>query len=283
MRFVLLAGILLSLAPGTLEAEERTPLFVDEVRFKDFPPELASKMSSWGSALAAEIAGVLQGSKKYQPMTMENLKAQLGKEKIKQSLACEDAACINRIVENFGCSESVFTTVRHIDDGTAQITIAHSQVDGKTTGIPPRYVNPQFSQIVDVLQEIVPSLSSLSIKGQVNLASSASLSGQGQPVSISIKSDEAASEGAVPKVNNPCILYQKCCIALAKSSGDLNHWPPEAVQQNIDGCKQWAKLDAPYRDLARERACEHLLGTIKDQIRAVLSRYPDYSFPTECR
>lgn len=285
MRLLLLAIILLAMAPGLLVADERKPLFVDEVRFKDFPEETTTKMSSWGSALAAEIAGVLQGSKKYQPMTMENLEAQLGKERIKQTLACGDAACVNRIVENFGCSESVFATVRYIDKDSTQITLTFSEGDEKAAGIRPRYARPVFPELAENLQEMVTELFQSSSAQKEEPSATLSLSlGSGEKKESGAETERVApgnDSNANPK--NPCEVYLKCCIAMGQFNRDLSGWTDEAVRMHIDGCEQWAKPNSPYRDMARERACEHYLTISKNTVQTILTRYPDYPFPAECK
>ena len=150
-----------TLLPCLGYGQEKVPLFVDEVRFRDFSPSLAGKMRSWGPALAAEVSGVLAGTIHYSPMTMENLESQLGKEERKASLACEDASCINRIVENFGCSQSVFSVVRSISRDKVQVTLFHT-ANGEGAGQTlPRYSTPGFEELASVLRQMTEELFNL--------------------------------------------------------------------------------------------------------------------------
>jgi hypothetical protein len=147
-----------SLITTHTQAQEKTPLFIDEVRFDGTPPSMEKQIPLWGSALAAEISGVLSDSQKYSPMTMKNLEAQLGKERRKEALACADASCVNRIVENFGISESVFGVVTWLGDGQVQLTLVHMANEMKVGEAKPRYCVPGFRSIAEALQDMSEDL-----------------------------------------------------------------------------------------------------------------------------
>ena len=163
----LLAGCLLLVMLGLSAAgvaQEKTPLFIDEVRFRDFPTVQESKMRSWGPALAVEVSGALREAEAYTPKTLENLQSQLGKEKIGETLACEDAPCINRIMKNFGCSESVFAVVRYIGTDQAKVTLTHTAGDDKVKDATPRYMKPEFALLAAALRSMAGELLGVSVR-----------------------------------------------------------------------------------------------------------------------
>lgn len=154
-----LLGVLVAVAfPRGPEAQEKRYLFVDEVRFKGFPTDQERKMRTWGSGLAAELCAALRDAGEFMPMTLENMEAQLGKEKLKQTLACEDTACVNRVVENFGISESVFGVVRWIARDNVQVTLVRMAGGEKIADMKPRYIDPGFKAIAGALAEMAQDL-----------------------------------------------------------------------------------------------------------------------------
>ena len=154
-----LLGVLVAVAfPRGPEAQEKRYLFVDEVRFKGFPADEERKMRTWGSGLAAELCAALRDAGEFMPMTLENMEAQLGKEKLKQTLACEDTACVNRVVENFGISESVFGVVRWIARDNLQVTLVRMAGGEKIADMKPRYIGPGYKAIADALAEMAQDL-----------------------------------------------------------------------------------------------------------------------------
>ncbi|MFH1529262.1 MAG: hypothetical protein ABIK09_00865 [Pseudomonadota bacterium] len=152
------AALFFVIAP-TLRAEEAPiPLYVADVQFSDFSAAEMKEMRSWGRAMAAEVKGGLRDMPARTPVTMENLEAQLGKERLKATLACEDVACVNRIVENFGCSESVFVVVRRVSTGKVQVTMDHVAGDEVIASLPPRYTGAEFDSIRKTVQEMAQAL-----------------------------------------------------------------------------------------------------------------------------
>jgi len=140
--------ILMSLlAPGFGAAEEKKPLFVDDVRLKGVPASMKDTVSFWGAALAAEICGVLREANYYSPMTLQNLEAQLGMERRKAALACADSSCLNQIVENFGISESLFGTVMWLGKNRVQLTLVYTAGFEKVGEAVPRYAAPDFEEM----------------------------------------------------------------------------------------------------------------------------------------
>ena len=136
------------------QAEEPTPIFVADVQFTGFKDSESGKMESWAAALAAELKGALAGLATHTPMTLENLQAQLGKERLKATFACEDAACVNRIVENFGCSETIFAVVRYISEDQVQVTLDHAAGETVLHTVPPKYVKRDFNAIRVAIHEL---------------------------------------------------------------------------------------------------------------------------------
>ena len=79
----LVVGCLLflsALIPLPGHGQEKTSLFIDEVRFKGAPFSMKEQVLLWGSALAVEVSGVLRDVDRFTPMTLQNLESQLGKE-----------------------------------------------------------------------------------------------------------------------------------------------------------------------------------------------------------
>ena len=146
--------VLVSLVPGDGLCQEKVQLFVDEVRFQNFPASMKDTLAPWGSALAAEITGALEGAPGFSAMTLENLKAQLGKERIRATLACEDSACVNRIVESFGCSETLFPVVRYISKDRAQVTVTHTAGWEKVASRGPMVVPPTYESLTGALRSL---------------------------------------------------------------------------------------------------------------------------------
>ena len=159
VRWTVTVGIVATaLLASPVHAEEKTPLFINEVRFKGTPAAMQEHIPRWGSALASEISGAFGGASKYTPMTFENLDAQLGMEKRKAKLECMDAACVNRIVENFGISESLFGQVTWIQDKKVQITLVHMAHEKKVAEAQPRYCEPDYEVIMQAFRGMTTGL-----------------------------------------------------------------------------------------------------------------------------
>ena len=146
--------VLIALAPRLGFGQEKIQLFVDEVRFKNFPSNDQDPLEPWRSALAAEITGALEVAPRFSPVTLENLEAQLGKERLKATLACEDSNCVNRIVENFGCSETLFPVVRYISKDKAQVTVTHTAEGEKVASRGPLVVPPTYEALASALRSL---------------------------------------------------------------------------------------------------------------------------------
>ncbi|MFH1531356.1 MAG: hypothetical protein ABIK09_11575 [Pseudomonadota bacterium] len=143
---------------GPVRADEPTPLFIADVQFTGFTAAERTEMEGWPAAFAAEVKGALAGTAGLTPMTLENLQAQLGKERLKATFACEDAACLNRIVENFGCSETIFTVVRRIGADKVQVTMDHTAGETVLHSAPPVYAARDFDGIRGAIQELAGTL-----------------------------------------------------------------------------------------------------------------------------
>ena len=156
-RFFLVILALAVLVPEGA-AQDRKQLFVDEVRFQGFPKAWEDRFQSWGMGLAMVVSGALNQSSTHLPMTMANLKSQLGKEKIKETLACADASCVNRMVENFGLSESLFGMVVYVSESKALVTLTHT-ADGEKVGeVGPAQAAPDFDSLSAILSGLAAQL-----------------------------------------------------------------------------------------------------------------------------
>jgi len=76
-----------------------------------------------GPVLASEVQVALQATGGLQALTLENLEAQLRKEKRKALLSCADHGCVQRIIENFGIPDTVFGRVKALGGERAHITL----------------------------------------------------------------------------------------------------------------------------------------------------------------
>ena len=147
-------AVLCVVAPRPGVGQEKVQLFVDEVRFKGFPHLLEATVGPWGAALSAEVSGVLEAAPRHSPVTLENLKAQLGKERLKATMACQDSNCVNRIVENFGCSETLFPVVRYISRKKAQVSVTHTADGVKMASRGPIVVPPTYESLAGALRSL---------------------------------------------------------------------------------------------------------------------------------
>ena len=163
----LVVGCLLflsALIPLPGHGQEKTSLFIDEVRFKGAPFSMKEQVLLWGSALAVEVSGVLRDVDRFTPMTLQNLESQLGKEERKATLACADASCINRIVENFGISESVFGVVTWLGRKKVQVSLVHTAGDEKVGEAAPRYAAPEYDAIAQALRVMAGELFGVTVR-----------------------------------------------------------------------------------------------------------------------
>mgnify|MGYP002641368317 CR=1 FL=1 len=158
-RFFMVPLLVLALPIAPLIAQEKTSLYIERVDFREFPPELEEQTRTWPVALTKEIQGMILVTRpSYIPQTWENLDEQLKKEQKKEILACTDKSCLNRIVENFGISETVFTTVTYISEGRVQVAINHSATGEIVKQVPPNYSRPDFDALVATLRQMTGDL-----------------------------------------------------------------------------------------------------------------------------
>jgi len=83
----------------------------------------ADGLADLGPVLASEIQVALQAGGRFQPLTLENLEAQLRKEKKKALLSCADDGCVQRIIENFGIPDTIFGRVKALGAERLHITL----------------------------------------------------------------------------------------------------------------------------------------------------------------
>jgi hypothetical protein len=123
-------------------------VFVEDVKV-ELNGWAAPDAKALGQALAADLQTAIAPNTAFAPMTFENLEAQLRKEKRAEQLACSkaDAACIQKILDNYGCEERLFGTVRQVRD-QAQVTLTRfrnqQMVPGGTAS---DYVKPEAGEI----------------------------------------------------------------------------------------------------------------------------------------
>ncbi|MFH1530790.1 MAG: hypothetical protein ABIK09_08685 [Pseudomonadota bacterium] len=83
----------------------------------------AKGLEELGPVLASEIQVALQGAGSFQALTLENLEAQLRKEKKKALLSCADDGCVQRIIENFGIPDTIFGRVKTLGTERLHLTL----------------------------------------------------------------------------------------------------------------------------------------------------------------
>jgi len=117
-------GMLRALVNTSTETATATTTTVGVVRVfvSDVDLDLEG-MEDLGPVLASEIQVALQETGRFQALTLENLEAQLRKEKKKALLSCSDDGCIQRIVENFGIPDTVFGRVKTLGTGRVHLAL----------------------------------------------------------------------------------------------------------------------------------------------------------------
>ncbi len=103
--------------PLPQQGESALRVFVSDVAVD------AEGLRELGPVLASEIQVALQETGRLQALTLENLEAQLRKEKKKALLSCADDGCIQRIIENFGIPDTVFGRVKALGTGSLHLTL----------------------------------------------------------------------------------------------------------------------------------------------------------------
>ena len=129
-----------------------TPIVVYRARFVNLPPAQARRVAGWDAALAAEVSGVVRSGRGWAPMEFDTLREILGKEKFKATLACEDTACLNRIIENFGMSDALDTTIRYISGTRVQVTMTHTASGDVLQSLGPVYSALEFEDLAAAIR-----------------------------------------------------------------------------------------------------------------------------------
>ena len=83
----------------------------------------AAGLEDLGPVLASEIQVALQEGHRFQALTLENLEAQLRKEKKKALLSCADEGCVQRIIENFGIPDTIFGRIKALGPDSLHLTL----------------------------------------------------------------------------------------------------------------------------------------------------------------
>ena len=107
-----------------------SPTSPRQVFIEDLKVELtgwkAADAEALGKALAADVQAVIAENSGYTPMTFDNLKLQLRKQKMESLLSSSrtDHAAVQRILDNYACEERLFGTVRQVGN-QAQVSLTH--------------------------------------------------------------------------------------------------------------------------------------------------------------
>ncbi len=147
-RYAVIISITLVAGRPSMANAEPTQVFIEDakVELRGWNSDDAGAL---GKALAAQIQGAVIGNPDFSPMTFDNLKSQLRKEKQAQELSCrpDDQVCMQKILDNYGCQERVFTTVLQVGD-QAQITLTRYS-DGVLVpgGAANAYAKPEMTDL----------------------------------------------------------------------------------------------------------------------------------------
>ena len=107
--FLLFTVIAAGAAP--LSAGE-SDIFIYPFEFAGFSvKEQQTYSANMGKILAAEFQDQLFKAGGYNPSTLTNMQSQLQKEKQKEVLDCKNTVCLQKIIDNFGFSDTVFGKV----------------------------------------------------------------------------------------------------------------------------------------------------------------------------
>jgi hypothetical protein len=83
----------------------------------------ATGLDDLGPVLASEIQVALQDGGRFRALTLENLEAQLRKEKRKALLSCANEGCVQRIIENFGIPDTIFGRAKALGNDSVHLTL----------------------------------------------------------------------------------------------------------------------------------------------------------------
>jgi sulfatase modifying factor 1 len=150
--FVLIGS--LSVAHG--QTGKGVLLFVEDVEIGALPDWDAEQRATLSRALASDIQAIIARDQRYLPMTFENLEMQLKKEKKLQQLTCErlDQKCLLRILDNYGCEERVFASVRPLGK---QVQVSFSRFRGSELvpgGADSAYTESNVSAISTAIRQL---------------------------------------------------------------------------------------------------------------------------------
>jgi hypothetical protein len=109
-------------------------IYVNSATFKGFPATFfgGATQDDMGAVLASKLQSSFIEHGMRDVFTLTNLEQQLKKEKRKEILGCTANACVNRIIENFGLSESVFITVTRMGEGQAYLNLTWMDIGSET-------------------------------------------------------------------------------------------------------------------------------------------------------
>ncbi|MBL6975884.1 MAG: SUMF1/EgtB/PvdO family nonheme iron enzyme [Deltaproteobacteria bacterium] len=151
----IVAAVLTVASP--LSAQSPTQVFIEDFDIQNVRGLSSSEARTLSQALAADIQAIIARDSRHLPMTFENLESQLRKEKRAEEMACSrtDQKCILRILDNYGCEERVFGTIRQVGN---QVQISISWFRGTELvpgGTGTSYADPNSKAMSEVSKEIV--------------------------------------------------------------------------------------------------------------------------------
>jgi hypothetical protein len=139
-----------ALPPSSVQAQSTgVQVFVDDL-LVDLQGLDQAEREDVGRALAAEVqAEIAASNATYRPMTFQLLKLQLAKEERAQLLGCSRSkdrqACVQTIVDNFGCSERLTGSVQSVG-ARVQVVMTRLRDDEPVSG----GVGTRFARSVDL-------------------------------------------------------------------------------------------------------------------------------------
>jgi hypothetical protein len=134
-------GGMITVPPVEGPKGRRIMVYVHNFDFKGFPASRPNSLKTLASALTYEVQAVGSKNARYQVLTQQNLEEMIKKEKRKALLLCTDRKCLNRIVENYGCSQKILGSVKMISNTYIQVILVLVEGSDVLKTVGPIYVS----------------------------------------------------------------------------------------------------------------------------------------------
>jgi len=136
-------------------------IYVNNAEVKGFDPDAfdGTPHQDLAEVFASGVQSSFFEAGVREVFTLVNLEQQLQKEKRKEILGCSGNSCVNRIIENFGLSESIFIVITRMGDTQAYINLTWMDTASETIlGQQTRVCQPGVTAILETLEELSAAL-----------------------------------------------------------------------------------------------------------------------------